>query len=259
MRYDTDEAIRTPQRVPFESLHQERFLKGPEIYRFGDESYERWFTQALGMSHSAYFERYHLGAVVTYLTIEVFPVRFMPRDAVTVVAEGILGRHPHPRGEPRYGAVDRLSIENEAGETAARLESNWLWFNMAPGKKPATITTPPPEAAPVDRVFPAIPAVPAGAGERINGFRWAPRETDLNQHVNSMAWVARAENALADAGVVFGPLGKIEIWYQRPGFQGEAMESYVDSLDGAHTVRLVKQDGEITCAVARFTPPSHTE
>lgn len=246
--------IRTTAEVSFETLHQRRLVKPTHVYRYADAPGTQWWRRAVGMTHSDYYRRYRLGAVLTYLAVDVFDVPLMPQDAITVEYDGPLGRYVYSPDKPaRYGGLDHLALIAEDGREAARLRSYWLWFRTPEQGRPGTIAEPPPLFPPRDEVFDPHPAAPAVTGTLATRFRWTRRETDLNQHVNSLSFLERAENAVAEAGLAVSPTGRWEIWYAKPGFEGRQVDAYVAEAATHIDVRLT--DTEATHPLATLRLP----
>lgn len=239
--------------VAFETLHQHRLFKPTHVYRYADIPTTQWWHACIGMSHSAYYGKYRLGAVLTYLAVDIFDVAMMPQDPVTVRFKTSLGRYAFaPEKPPRYGGIDDLRLVSGDGREAARVTSYWLWFRTPVEGKPGTIAEPPPLFAPADRLFDPHSQAPAFAGTPAGEFRWTRRETDLNQHVNSLSFLERAENALADAGVTPAPTGRFEIWYQKPGFVGQRTAAFWERAEEGIRVRLANADTGQPMTVLRF-------
>ena len=241
--------------VQFESIDQDAFLKPTDIYRFGDALGTQFWMDAIGMAHSDYFKLHNIGAVLTYLDLRAEDAKVMPQEMARVELRSTLGLYPPQGGKPaRYGGTDSISIFNPAGEKAGSLAATWLWFHLGnANRKPGTLTEAPPLYEAAQAQLQPPPAVPeVGAGQRANQFRWTRRESDLNKHVNSIAYVQRVENGLADAGLVFRPR-RMEIWYQKPAFIGQAMETVIHEEGDRLAMRLTQPESGATCAVSRVS------
>jgi hypothetical protein len=238
--YDAPVALQL--EVPFEALTQERLLKPTQVGRFTDLPGSQWWQRSLRKSHSDYFLAHYLGAVVTYLKISVEPVRLMPQQPVEVRFQTRLGAYAVAGKPSRHGGIDTLEICDRTGARALRMETYWLWFSMPPGGRPGTLQNPPPEFDNVERQFEAHKAYPEVTGDPQRPFTWTRRETDLNQHVNSLAYYERAENALTDAGEPIGSTGDFEAWYVKPAFMGQRARAFLVRGD-QHIVRLAAEDG----------------
>jgi hypothetical protein len=250
----SDHPVRARVEAAFETLTQHAFLKSTEIYRYGDTPMHTWWLDAVGMSFSRFYERHFIGAVLTYLRIAVYPVRVMPQDELSVSFQTLLGKSvPHDGKPSRYGGRDIVGVAGADGALAAELTGHWFWFAQPPGKKPGTLKEPPPLFPPVERLLEPDPPAPVVAGAPANAFVWTRRESDLNQHVTSLAFVERAENALADAGIKLPKTGVVEVWYQKPAFSGGRTEAFVEEAEGVRHVRLADAESGVTSTVLRFT------
>lgn len=248
-----DQEIAWTTEVSFETLHQHRLFKPTHVYRYADIPATQWWHKAIGLTHSAYYHKYRLGAVLTYLAVDVFDVALMPQDPITVRFKTLLGRYAFaPEKPPRYGGLDALALVTADGREAARLTSFWLWFRTPEEGKPGTIAEPPPLFPHSDRLFDAHSQAPAFAGTPAGEFCWTRRETDLNQHVNSLSFLERAENALTDAGVNVPPTGRFEIWYQKPGFAGQRTAAFWERAAAGVQVRLVNAETGQPMTVLKF-------
>lgn len=249
----TDHEIVWKTEVAFETLHQHRLLKPTHVYRYADIPTTQWWRKAIGLTHAQYYHQYRLGAVLTYLAVDIRDVALMPQDPISVRFRTLLGRYASaPEKPPRYGGIDELALVAEDGREAARITSYWLWFRTPVEGKPGTIAEPPPLFQGSDRMFPPHTQAAAFDGAPAGEFRWSRRETDLNQHVNSLAFVERAENALADAGVAVAPVGRFEIWYQKPGFAGQRTAAFWERVTDGVRVRLVNAETGGPMTVLRF-------
>jgi hypothetical protein len=235
-RYPSDQPFELRAEVSFESLHQHLYLKPSFIYRYADGVGTAWWKALVGRTHSEYFAEAHLGAVLTFLRIDIRPTPLMPQDELAIRFTTRLGRYAFLPGKPpRYGGIDDIWLSDKAGQEAAHLQAYWLWFHHNPAGKPGTIAAPPPLFPPVERDLPPHPQAPEAHGAPAATFRWTRRETDLNQHVNSIAFIERAENALADAQVATPAAGRTEVWYLKPGFAGDEAEALVEPrADGVY-------------------------
>jgi hypothetical protein len=249
-----DQAVETTVEIAFETLNQQQFLKPTQVYRYGETAGARWWQNMLGRSFSEYYLEHFIGSVLTYLRIQVLPVKLMPQQILQVKVQSLLGKYPPAMDKPpRYGGQDILTLATEGGETVARLWGYWLWFHFPmDGGKPGTLTAPPPVFTPVERTLEAQPAMPEAAGDKVQSFVWTLRETDLNRHATSLAYLERAENAAADAGVALNPVGTSEIWYLKPGFSGQRMDAWVEPGEGETRVRLASSESGATSTILRL-------
>jgi hypothetical protein len=94
---------------------------------------------------------------------------------------------------------------------------------------------------------PARPDASSGSAAE-HRFRWALRETDMNNHVTFAAYLERAENALADAQLDAASPDRASIWFSRPSFAGELMRSVICDDDGAFLVRFMREQSGELCA-----------
>lgn len=249
----SDHEIVWKTEVAFETLHQHRLFKPTHVYRYADIPGTQWWHNAIGLTHSEYFKRHRLGAVLTWLAVDVNDVALMPQDPITVRFKTLLGRYASvPEKPARYGAVDELALVADDGRVAARLSSYWLWFRTPVEGKPGTIAEPPPLFQHADRLFAPHPQAAAFEGAPAGEFRWTRRETDLNQHVNSLSFLERAENALTDIGVTVAPTGRFEIWYQKPGFAGQRTAAFWERFEDGVRVRLANAETGQGMTVLKF-------
>lgn len=254
--FQPDEPLEGPVEIQFESVTQDARLKPSEIYRYGDSLNTVWWRNAIGKTHSDYYKETFVGAVLTHLVVTLDEGRVLPQDQATLRFQTRLGRLPGPNGKtPRYGGIDRIEIINPRGTRAGSVESVWYWFKGAPGEKPGTMEAPPPLFPPCDRMLEAGPPPPAlhpvDQPAVANRFTWTDRETDLNRHVNSVAFVERIENALADADPE-GPRPKaFELWYHKPGFRGQRMETCLSPREGGTLVLIRGADAGVLSVTAR--------
>lgn len=249
----TDHEIHWKTEVSFETLHQHRLFKPTHVYRYADIPTTQWWHQSIGLTHSEYYRRHRLGAVLTYLAVEIHDVALMPQDPITVRMKTHLGRYASaPEKPPRYGGIDELALVSDDGRAAASLTSYWLWFRTPLEGKPGTIAEPPPLFQPSDRLFEPHTQAPAFEGAPAGEFRWTRRETDLNQHVNSLSFLERAENALTDAGATVSPTGRFEIWYQKPGFADQRTAAFWDRAENGIRVRLANAETGQPMTVLNF-------
>lgn len=250
-----DRPVEATVEIAFETLNQDQFLKPTQVYRYGEAAGARWWQDMVGVSFSDYFLQHFNGSVLTYLRIQVEPVKLMPQQTLRVTVQSLLGKYPPAKGKAaRYGGHDIVTLATEDGQVVARLWGYWLWFHFPmDGGKPGTLTEPPPIFEPIDRELAAQPPLPEVAGDHVNSFAWTLRETDLNRHATSLAYLERAENAVADAGVALNGVGTSEIWYLKPGFPGQRMDAWVHPGDGETLVRLENCETGKTATILRMS------
>lgn len=231
--------------IVWDSITQASTLKPVHVFRYADIGGTAWWRQVVGTTWSAYFETHRLGAVLTYVRLEMFEHSITPLTPARVRWTTHLGKFPDTMRPPRYGGVDMVALETREGTSIARVRSTWLWFHIPEdGSKPGTIDRPPP-GFPVERSLKPPPSPPELEDREvplIQRFRWSERDTDLNQHVNSIAYWERFENALADWGRSLPVPGSFAIWYRKPAFLGQW--AHVGLLDDDPPVlRIVTPEG----------------
>jgi hypothetical protein len=156
----------------------------------------------------------------------------------------------HLPGAPdRYGGVDAIEWSVD-GEPVVTCRHHWLWFSPA---KNALLDDPAPGFS-IDQStsLDEPPAIPTLDGAReVGTFRWTLRESDINEHVNAVAYVERAENAAADAEADGRALRRAGIWFRRPSFTGDRSAALALSSGSEVLVGLADaESGKSLCTVS---------
>jgi hypothetical protein len=204
-------------------------------------------------SRAEYFATHDLQPIMRQLEIAREPrgteldaglsVRFTARLGFTLDARS---------GSRRYGSHDGIQLVGEHGESLARWTQHWLWFAPTTGtllEEPA-----PGLRADQSEELPSTeppPRLSSGVGG--TRFRWTQRETDVNRHVTAYAYLERAENAMADAGLAARGHRRAGLWFRRPSFLGDLMSISREELDeDTLLVALTREETDELCVVVRF-------
>jgi hypothetical protein len=237
------------QRIGFADIDQDRRIKFSSMIRFVAAGYAGLFSQLRTIDRADYFTTHGLTPITTYARLERAS-RSTPLDTEIELRYGatlgfVRGRQSDLR---RYGGYDEIELSDAERAPVGWWSQHWLWFSQergAPLERPA----PGLEIDQSDE-FPPVPARPdASSGSAAeHRFRWALRETDMNNHVTFAAYLERAENALADAQLDAASPDRASIWFSRPSFAGELIRSVICDDDGAFLVRFMRERSGELCA-----------
>lgn len=236
------------QRIGFADIDQDRRIKFSSMIRFVGAGYAGLFSQLRTVDRAAYFTTHGLTPITTYAQLERTS-RSSPLDTeielrYSVNLGFVSGRQSDLR---RYGGYDEIELCGAEQVPLGWWSQHWLWFSQEQG---APLDRPAPGLEVDQTELPPVPARPdpssASAAER--RFRWALRETDMNNHVTFAAYLERAENALADAQLDAASPDRASIWFSRPSFAGELMRSVIGDDDGAFIVQLLREQSDELCA-----------
>jgi hypothetical protein len=237
------------QRIGFADIDQDRRIKFSSVIRFVGAGYAGLFSQLTTIDRADYFTAHGLTPITTYAQLERTSGS-PPLDTEIELRYGATlgfarGRQSDLR---RYGGYDEIELSEAEQAPLGWWSQHWLWFSQEHG---APLDRPAPglEIAQTDELPPVParpdPSSPSAAEHR---FRWALRETDMNNHVTFAAYLERAENALADAQLDAASPDQVSIWFRRPSFAGELMRSVIGNDDGAFLVQFMREQSGELCA-----------
>ena len=237
------------QRIGFLDIDQGRRIKFTSMIRFVAAGYAGLFSQLRTVDRADYFTTHGLTPITTYVQLERASSS-APLDTEIELDYGVTLGFVHRRQSDlrRYGGYDEIEFSDAERVPLAWYTQHWLWFSQehgAPLERPA----PGLEIDQTDELPPAPARPDASSGSAAeHRFRWALRETDMNNHVTFAAYLERAENALADAQLDAASPDQASMWFSRPSFAGESMRSVIGDNDGAFLVQFMRgQSGEL-CA-----------
>jgi hypothetical protein len=244
------------QRIGFADTDQDRRLKFSSMIRFVGAGYTGLFSQLTTIDRADYFTTHGLTPIATYAQLERAS-RSTPLDTEIELRYGatlgfVRGRQSDLR---RYGGYDEIELSGAERAALGWWSQHWLWFSREHGS-PLDRPAPGLEIDQNDELPPA-PARPdpSSGSAAEHRFRWALRETDLNNHVTFAAYVERAENALADAQLDAASPDRVSIWFSRPSFAGELMHSMIGEVDGAFIVQFLREQSDELCATLCLRGP----
>lgn len=234
----------------FDALDQHGRVKRSAVARFVMDGYGRapgWGARGEHIATTG------LSPITTYLEVTREPHQLHVDQRLEIQFANEYGFVPgRDDASPRYGGRDRIEITDEHGTIVARWRQHWLWHRVETGE---LVHTP-------------APGVPVGQEQLLDGppprpgldqpvdrrpFRWTTRETDVNQHINVLGYLERAENALADAdGLDPDRATDVRLWFRRPAFLADAMVADTGRHQDVLLVELRRTDPEELCAVLAF-------
>ena len=237
------------QRIGFADIDQDRRIKFSSMIRLVGAGYTGLFAQLTTVDRADYFTAYGLTPITTYAQLERVPSSMKLDTEVELSYGASLGFVRGRRSEAcRFGGYDEIELSDAERVPLGWWSQRWLWFSQEHG-------------APLDRPAPGLevdqtdelPPVPTRPDPSSNtaaehGFRWALRETDMNNHVTFAAYLERAENALADAQLDPASPDRASIWFSRPSFAGELMHSVIGEDDGELLVQFSRAQSGERCA-----------
>lgn len=240
----------------FHVLDQHGQLKFGAVMQIVMDRYGRAVESWSKTSRGAYTARTGLAPISTFIAVARSPHQLHIDDEVELRIAGDYGFVPGSGDTPaRYGGQDRIEL-TAAGTTVASWTQHWLWHHVRSGD---LLHEPAPEigtsqdqeiAKPPPRPRPHAPSIE----ER---FRWTPRETDLNQHINVLGYLERAENVLANADDLgTEDAASVQLWFRRPAFLGDLMTARAER-EGEGEAMIVELQQESTgnlCATLAFAP-----
>jgi hypothetical protein len=234
-------------------VDQDGLLKPSSMFRFVAAGYAGMFPLLTESPRAEYFATHDLQPIMRHMEVAREPRGARLDAGLSVRFTARLGFTRDARSESRrFGGHDAIHLVDAHGETLARWTQDWLWFAPKTGALLA-------EPAPGLRTdqsdeLPSPEAPPRSSAEAEGGrFRWTQRETDVNRHVTASAYLERAENAVADAGLDAGGLHHADLWFRRPSLVGDLMTSSCDEHDdGTLLVSLARAEPDEVCALVRF-------
>ena len=247
-------------RTAFAHLSQGSLLKPTAVWDLMSAALNEFWPLATGGSGNDFLARTDVRTLLMQVALERSREPVPDEHDLTVDFATTLGALPGDQARPpRYGGIDRVVLRDPARppgqDVVARWTAHWLWFRAADDGGMTLLHQPAPGVI-VDQddelEAPPRPPVAEGAAAGLP-FRWTARETDTNDHVFSLSYLERAENALADAGVDTAALHGWRVWYQRPSFLREQMSPAVEAGNGEWTVALRNVARDAVCAVVRAT------
>lgn len=234
-------------RLAWGDADQTNRLKLPVAVRLAWNANSQFSLEVAGLGRHEFFTTYAMAPVSTFIGVEIADADAFLDDDVTITVDNRIGYHLGSKR--RYGGIQEFAI-TKTGTLVASLRHYWVWFSFttlttfsepAPGAKPGISQDE--ELAPMPAPPDLAAAAPAGS------FRWTMRDTDLNQHVQSLAWIERAENVAADALGRAESYRKAGIWFRQPALAGEEMAPQV--VPGPEpVVHFAKAAGESCCVIA---------
>lgn len=242
------------QRIGHADIGQDRRIKFSSMIRFVSAGYAGLFSQLRTTGRADYLTTHGLTSITTYAQLERASRSTTLDTEVELRYSATLGfvrsRHSDLH---RYGGYDQIELTDADRRPLGWWSQHWLWFSPEHG---APLDRPAPglEVDQGDELppLPARPDVSAGTAA-MHRFRWALRETDMNNHVSFSAYLERAENALADAQLNATSPDRASIWFSRPSFAGELMHSLIGDDDGAFLVVLAREQSDELCATLRLS------
>ena len=237
------------QRIGFADIDQDRRIKFSSMIRLVGAGYTGLFSQLTTVDRADYFTAHGLTPITTYAQLERVSSRTKLDTEVDLSYGATLGFVRGGRSDVfRFGGYDEIELSDAERVPLGWWSQRWLWFSQKTG-------------APLDRPAPGLevdqtaelPSVPTRPDPSSNiaaehRFRWALRETDMNNHVTFAAYLERAENVLADAQLDPASPDRVSIWFSRPSFAGELVHGVIGDGDGALLVQFSRAQSAELCA-----------
>lgn len=228
---------------------QSGVLKLTSVVKFAWAAYRQFTVELAGLSRIDYFTKHGCAPVIAFLEVTSAGPATRLDDEIHMDVRARVGFVP---GEaPRYGGITLLTLTDENGVELGQLRNHWFWFNTetrSVQREPVFATVDQDEALEEPPERPRL-----GGDANVQPFRWALRDTDLNHHANTAAYLERAENAIADLGLDAVPLRQAKMWFRRPSFLGETMHTGVQGIDHGALVDIASTDGDVRCTL-QFNP-----
>lgn len=238
----------------FHVLDQRGRLKFGSVIQIVMDRYGRAVQAWSKTSRGAYTARTGLAPIVTSLKLARAPHQLHIDQKMNLRIAGDYGFFPGAGDAPaRFGGRDRIELTTE-GATVVSMGQHWLWHHVRSGDllhEPA-----PGVATSQDQELAKPPARPRLLDPSVEGqFRWTPRETDLNQHINVLGYLERAENVLANAdGLDPETAASVRLWFRRPSFLDDLMTARAGTEGDAMIVELQQASSGNLCATLAFAP-----
>ena len=240
------------QRIGFADIDQDRRIKFSSMIRLVGAGYTGLFSQLTTVDRADYFTAQGLTPITTYAQLERVSSSVKLDTEVELRYGATLGFVRGGRSEVfRFGGNDEIELSDAERVPLGWWSQRWLWFSQEHG---APLDRPAPglDVDQTDELTPVPPRPdPSSDTAAEHRFRWALRETDMNNHVTFAAYLERAENALADAQLEPASPDRVSIWFSRPSFTGELMHSVIGDDEGALLVQFSRaQSGELCATLA---------
>jgi hypothetical protein len=241
------------QRTGFADIDQDRRIKFSSMIRFVGAGYAGLFSELRTIDRADYFTTHGLTPITTYAQLGRAS-RSTPLDTEIELRYGATLGFVRGRQSDllRYGGYDEVELSDAERAPVGSWSQHWLWFSQ---KRGAPLDGPAP-GLDIDQTdeLPPVPERPDATSDSVaeHRFRWALRETDINSHVTSSAYLERGENALADAQLNAASPDWARVWFSRPSFAGELMLSVIGDDDGSFVVQFLREQSGELCATLCF-------
>lgn len=244
--------MRGTARTAWGHLSQGGLLKPTVVWDLASPTLNEFWPTATGDSGNAYLDTTGVRTLLLQVAVERVTRPVPDEHDLLVEVDTTLGALPGDT--PRYGGFDRIRLRDPDGDAVvASWTGWWLWFRAGEHGALSLLHEPAPGViVDQDDVLPEAVRPPRSAQPAVGTrFRWTARETDTNDHVFSLAYLERAENALADQGVDTSTLHRWHVWFQRPSFLGEAMACEIEHTTDGRLVALRNTARDEVSAVVR--------
>lgn len=244
--------MRGTARTAWAHLSQGGMLKPTALWDLTASTLNEFWPAATGGSGNDFLAGTGVRTLLLQVAIERAARAVPDEHDLLVEVDTTLGRLPGPT--PRFGGLDQMRLRDPRdGGVVASWHGWWLWFRTDEDGAISLLDQPAPGVIVDQDDVLAGAARPPGLERPEPGaeFRWTARETDTNDHVFSLAYLERAENALADHGLDTTALHHWRVWFLRPSFLGEQTTPEVDPGDGEWTVGLRNGARDQLSAVVR--------